>query len=1076
MRNIKKYKMKKIFPFILFVISLSMANLQAQCSYASKVQEFKNKANSVGTKKASNGSQGYMQYANYYGNLCYCEQNLSDSDVGRLVTTLNASVNIINSQYSSLAGSLSKMTIAKCKGMAKNGNSKSSRSSNQMSSSAQKFMSSLNNYNQAISLKKQGEAIAKAFAQQVENYSQLNKAKTPEALLEEFNNNMKAIADLQTQNKADNLNQIGNTIETSLNNLNSGNNEGALFSALSLIDQGEARREAKRKTALYKAQLESEAKEQMDAFFKKALELNQKQISSYYNLTAFAIHKDDETNYLSYAQYLECHAINMKTNYIYNSTSWLSNSCNKPIISESIKNPYTTKLNNYQNAAERKFNLYHKYNNAIFKKGALRMAGAIANEKPSAASYYQLGHYAGTEQPLVAFLAFSSSKELNTSFWDAVKNQEFFEVKKSLEIYAKEAIEENEIEIVKEFIRSGVYTKILIKGYSLLEYTLLMDKPEIAQVFLDETTKLLKHNQKLNKVKEFMALATIFDAKNTLERYVNFDFNPFIVFWKGKDLIQLSAEENSLNVFAYLIEKKDSEIKNYEGQEIALAYETKKLSDTIQISKNYRILNNKKLKQNLILHFYFLGNNDLVKSLGKTSPQSIPNVIIESYLNENDITSLVDFIEIDPLFISKIPYSKSLTDAIYDEQQWRFVTKENTANSYKKYLTNPRTKKYRTEILQKLVDVKTVPVLIRARNKKGKFGCFDREGKLVIPFKYDLMLDFKNGLAPVQKGNLFGYINKKGEMEIPLKYKAAFPFENNLALVQGDNNLEYSINRKDEKVADMGVVSNIYYGTELIVTRKNREVILSNLKGEKIGASEFKYFTYDPTQIMKPFSNDAILVQSSKNNNYAAIDYNGKIIIPPLYAQIMPNFSEGLFFAQKKVNGKWGIINSKNNELTPFIYDSANYIRWGNLFSPHKEAYVNIGSEKIIIKSDGTQIKNATDWEVKDYDVNDIYGTEYSVPLPYLQNHSSIQGYFNHIKKITKLQCTTDVKVKYSFKLMRNVVKSIKYGINDEDGSTIIKPSLTVISGLSFDYIEMELDSKTFWVNIEGELVQNPKS
>ena len=61
------------------------------------------------------------------------------------------------------------------------------------------------------------------------------------------------------------------------------------------------------------------------------------------------------------------------------------------------------------------------------------MAGAIANEKPSAASYYQLGHYAGIEQPLVAFLAFSSSKELNTSFWDAVKNQEFFEVKKMRE-------------------------------------------------------------------------------------------------------------------------------------------------------------------------------------------------------------------------------------------------------------------------------------------------------------------------------------------------------------------------------------------------------------------------------------------------------------------------------------------------------------------------------------------------------------------------------------------------------------------------------------------------------------------
>ena len=76
-----------------------MTNLKAQCKYESKVQEFKNKANSVGTKKSSNGSQGYLQYANYYANLCYCEQSLSDSDVARLVTTLNASVNIINSQY-----------------------------------------------------------------------------------------------------------------------------------------------------------------------------------------------------------------------------------------------------------------------------------------------------------------------------------------------------------------------------------------------------------------------------------------------------------------------------------------------------------------------------------------------------------------------------------------------------------------------------------------------------------------------------------------------------------------------------------------------------------------------------------------------------------------------------------------------------------------------------------------------------------------------------------------------------------------------------------------------------------------
>ena len=54
-------------------------------------------------------------------------------------------------------------------------------------------------------------------------------------------------------------------------------------------------------------------------------------------------------------------------------------------------------------------------------------------------------------------------------------------------------------------------------------------------------------------------------------------------------------------------------------------------------------------------------------------------------------------------------------------------------------------------------------------------------------------------------------------------------------------------------------------------------------------------------------------------------------------------------------------------------------------------------------------------------------------------------------------------------------VKSVKFGIEDEDGSTIVKPSLKVVSGFSFDHIEMELDGKPFWVNIEGELVKNPK-
>ncbi|WP_053991601.1 WG repeat-containing protein [Mangrovimonas sp. TPBH4] len=1057
--------------FLSVFIFTYTQNIKAQCpeaeAYVQKVQA----ADSwTPTERASSGKkiQAWTQLGSWHAYRCECENggNLSDNDLSGLVEHLNLIKSQIASNYSAY-GSVPSTSISDCK---KKGAASASSSGARKSSTQQKLMQSFANYNKAMNFKKQGETIAKAFAKEVEYYSQLNKAKTPEDLLEKFNNNMNAIAELQAQNKADNLNQIGNTIESSLRDLNSGNHEGALFSALSLIDQGEARRNAKRKAELYKAQLKREAKEQMDAFYKKALELNQEQISSFYNLSAYAINKNEETNYLSNAEYLECYAIDMKSNYTFNSTSWLTNYCDKPIVSEVIDNPYKTKLDKYQNAAERKMNLYHKYNNPIFKKGALRIAGAIANEKPSAASYYQLGHYAGTEQPLVAFLAFTTSKELNTSFWDATKNQEFFEVEKSLENYAQEVIEENEIEILKEFIRSGIHTKIQIKGYSLLEYTLLMDKPEIAQVFLDETTKLLKHDQKLNKVKEFMALATIFDAEKTLERYVNFGFDPFTISWNNKNLIQLSVDENSLNVFTYLLkksEKKENIIQEYQNSEIILAYKTKQLDESQEIIKNFNLIQSVKLKNNLTLHYYYLENSHLVKSLGENDPKSIPDLIIESYLSENDITTLVDLIEIDPLFISKIPFNKKLTDEIYDEQQWRFATKENTTNAYKEYLINPRTKKYRTEILQNLIDIKEVPVLIRARNKQDKYGCIDRKGNIVIPFKYDLMLEFKNGLAAVKKGKFMGFINKKGEVVIPIKYQGAFSFENNLALVL-ENDKAYSINRKGEKIAEIGEYLNTtYWGTDLLSTTKNGEHILTNRKGEKIAGEEFEYFVYDPTKIMKPFSKDFVLVQSSENNKFGIINHSGKIIIPPVYAQILPNFSQGLFFAQKKVDGKWGVIDSENNELTPFIYDSANYIRWGNLFSPHKEAYVNIGNDKVIIKSDGTQIEYATDWEVKDYDVNDSYGTEYSVPFPYLGDHNLIKGYFNHIKKITKLQCEASVKTKMNWQ-----IKSVKFGINDEDGRTIIKPSMILINGFSFDYIEMELDGKPFLVNVEGDLVE----
>jgi len=45
----------------------------------------------------------------------------------------------------------------------------------------------------------------------------------------------------------------------------------------------------------------------------------------------------------------------------------------------------------------------------------------------------------------------------------------------------------------------------------------------------------------------------------------------------------------------------------------------------------------------------------------------------------------------------------------------------------------------------------------------GKYGYIDKEGKVVIPIKYDFVGDFKGWLAPVQLNGKYGCIDKKGK-------------------------------------------------------------------------------------------------------------------------------------------------------------------------------------------------------------------------------------------------------------------------------------------------------------------------
>ena len=59
---------------------------------------------------------------------------------------------------------------------------------------------------------------------------------------------------------------------------------------------------------------------------------------------------------------------------------------------------------------------------------------------------------------------------------------------------------------------------------------------------------------------------------------------------------------------------------------------------------------------------------------------------------------------------------------------------------------------------------------VPSKNEDGRYGFIDQTGAEVIPFKYDYVFNFSNGLAMIQLYGKWGYIDKTGTEVITCKY------------------------------------------------------------------------------------------------------------------------------------------------------------------------------------------------------------------------------------------------------------------------------------------------------------------
>ena len=323
----------------------------------------------------------------------------------------------------------------------------------------------------------------------------------------------------------------------------------------------------------------------------------------------------------------------------------------------------------------------------------------------------------------------------------------------------------------------------------------------------------------------------------------------------------------------------------------------------------------------------------------------------------------------------------------------------------------------------------------RVHNKQNKWGFIDKDSTIVIPFEYDFLNPFENGLAYAKNGRKEFFITKK-----------------NLKL-EGDFD--------EVRIFSFGLAG----------VRKNRKWGFIDEKGKLIIQpiyDEVQYFTVNG------------LCPVVKNGKSGFIDKTGKEIIPIIYDDARSQQLDDIVIVQK--NKRWAFFDNKGKQLSDFVFDEVfsteHYDFSKDIFDRSQSTYFKNGAvlvregknyefinEKIEPAFTNNKFDSATVFDAFKNAIvkrNGKYGMiksdgEIKVPLeynfiePYDSNHGNYSEYFNarkgkvysifnkNLKKIGESlepiynNFRTDLPT-ISFKNLKG-----KYGVVDRNGNVKVR-------------------------------------
>ena len=231
-----------------------------------------------------------------------------------------------------------------------------------------------------------------------------------------------------------------------------------------------------------------------------------------------------------------------------------------------------------------------------------------------------------------------------------------------------------------------------------------------------------------------------------------------------------------------------------------------------------------------------------------------------------------------------------------------------------------------------------------ARIKKfGGYGFINEAGEQVIACNFSDASDFCEGLARVKKFGKFGFIDKNGEQVIECKFDDASDFCNGLARVKVNgksfeidtSGKDPNVKENDEKVEILKDISN--FQSDVVELKKDEEFKPINVKDEDIRKIEIPIEFDDAKRIDRSSVVKNIVQEYGK---WYEVDADGKM-------RPLDENSNEMDFLTKF---------TESDEFKKILSDSTKVFEWSNVSVNGKDIVLDKDGKKINLSKEGKKV------------------------------------------------------------------------------------------------------------------------